>query len=348
MFVLNIKKHLNNAVFLFSLILVLNSCGESRKLQIIQGDTMGTTYTVKVVDSGDILEAKATQTEQEIEAALAKVNQMMSTFIEDSDLSLFNNFNDTIWYPVQPEMLLVFGEAQRISELSDGAFDITVEPLVSLWGFGNKGLSSTIPSDSAIEESMSRCGYENLEFSPDGLVIRKNIPGLHCDLSAIAKGYGVDMLAQVLDSLGFINYFIEIGGETRAKGVNFEKVSWRIGIASPKAQSEIQTIVSLSDMAMATSGDYHNYFEKDGIRYSHTINPATVRPITHQLASVTVLSETCMVADGLATALNVMGAEEGLVVAEKENIPAFFIIKDGDSFIEKKTNALKKILKGDK
>ena len=185
-------------------------------------------------------------------------------------------------------------------------------------------------------------------FHPDGLVVRKKIRGLHCDLSAIAKGYGVDLLAQVLDSLGFINYFIEIGGETRAKGVNFEKVSWRIGIASPKAQSELQTIVYLNDMAMATSGDYHNYFEKDGMRYSHTINPETGRPITHKLASVTVLSKTCMVADGLATALNVMGPEKGFAMAEKENIPAFFIIKDGDGFIEKQTSAFNKILKGDK
>lgn len=341
-------KYLNLGIVLFALILLATSCGESRKLQILHGETMGTTYSVKIVGDGDLLEKNAARTHEEINAALKKVNQMMSTFIDDSDLSLFNNFNDTIWYPVQKEMMFVLKEAQRISRLSSGAFDITVEPLVSLWGFGNKGLSSTVPSDSAIAEALSRCGYHNLELDTAGFVMRKKIPGLHCDLSAIAKGYGVDLLTQVLDSLGFVDYFVEVGGETRAKGKNFDNVRWRIGVATPKSQLEIQIVVSLRDMAMATSGDYHNYFEKDGMRYSHTIDPATGRPITHKSASITVLNQSCMVADGLATALNVMGSDKGFDLAEKENIPAFFIIKDGDGFIEKQTSAFKKILKGDK
>jgi len=174
--------------------------------------------------------------------------------------------------------------------------------------------------------------------------IKKDIPGLYCDLSAIAKGFGVDKAAEYLESKNYKNYIVEIGGEVRTGGMKHNRF-WRVGIASPNGGSSIEKVIELKDASMATSGDYHNYFEKNGIRYSHTIDPAAGRPITHKLASVSVLHKFCCTADAYATAINVMGPEKGYEWAVKENLPVLLIIHDrGNRFVEKMTPQFKKYI----
>ena len=196
-----------------------------------------------------------------------------------------------------------------------------------------------------LQVAKTRVGYEKIHIDLSAPALKKEIPEVYCDLSAIAKGFGVDRIASYLDSLGINRYFIEIGGELRTKGHNHLGQPWRIGITSPAGQGELQKAIALNNMSMATSGDYHNYFERDGIRYSHTIDPRTGRPITHALASVTVLHKSCAYADGLATAINVMGPEKGFAYAEKHNLAVFMIVRQGDGFVEKMTSNFEALLK---
>ena len=191
---------------------------------------------------------------------------------------------------------------------------------------------------------MERIGYQNLFVRQSPPSIKKKNPGIYCDLSAIAKGFGVDKVAEYLDSKGFVHYLVEIGGEVRAKGVKPGGQPWRVAIAVPDGSSSYQRVLLLKNISMATSGDYQNYFEKDGKRYSHTIDPCTGRPITHTLASVTVIHESCMMADALATAINVLGPGKGYELAIKENLPVFLIIKKRGGFVEKMTPLFEDIL----
>jgi thiamine biosynthesis lipoprotein len=165
------------------------------------------------------------------------------------------------------------------------------------------------------------------------------VVSLSLNLSAIAKGYGVDRVADYLSGAGFTNFLVEIGGEIAARGVNLKNSPWRIGVATPQTQLGIQTVVPLSDLAMATSGDYRNFFKAEGRRYSHTIDPRTGRPVDHQLASVTVVHKSCTQADAWATALHVLGPEKAYMLAEKEGLKVLFIIRSKDDFVERKTPA---------
>lgn len=312
----------------------------------ISGPTMGTTFQVKIVQSEitpdmDVLE-------REINTRLEEVNRQMSTYQDDSEISQFNRSRSTDWFGVSSDFAYVLHIAQEISTWSDGAFDVTIGPLVNLWGFGPNAIPERVPSPDSIEAHRALIGYEKIRIDPSAPAIKKEIPEVYCDLSAVAKGFGVDRIASYLDSLGFNRYFIEIGGELRTKGRNHEGQLWRIGIANPTGQGELQKALALNNMSMATSGDYHNYFERDGVRYSHTIDPRTGRPITHALASVSVLHKSCAYADGLATAINVMGPEKGFAFAEKYNFAVFMIVKQGEGFVEKMTSNFKKAVRGEK
>jgi thiamine biosynthesis lipoprotein len=318
----------------------------------LSGRTMGTTFSVKALKPAELESTPTSKLNlllsNDIGEILEKVNRQMSTWLEDSEISRFNRYRETGWFNVSSDTALVTAEALRVSRLSGGAFDITVGPLVNLWGFGPEKINADrqIPTDEQINGAMQKIGCQKLAARSVPPAIKKEIPELRCDLSAIAKGFGVDKVAEYLESRGYGNYLVEIGGEVRVKGINLKGTPWRVAIAAPGpgGESPYQKIVLLKNTAMATSGDYFNYFEKDGVRYSHTIDPVTGRPITHKLASVTVIHDSCMTADALATALDVMGPEKGYELAVKENLPVFLVIREGNAFVEKMTPQFKRLL----
>jgi thiamine biosynthesis lipoprotein len=333
-------------IFISTLFLINNCTDRAQKpdnLMEIHGSTMGTTYMVKIVKPDDKKLSFAAEhikrVTADIEMLLKKVNLQMSNWLPDSEISRFNRYKEGQWFEVSPDTAGVFTEALRVSKVSEGAFDITVGPLINLWGFGPDGTVKQIPGEEQIKKVMGEIGCEKLFVRPSPPAIKKEQPGIYCDLSAIAKGFGVDQVVEYLDSRGFSHYLVEIGGEVRAKGLNHKNQIWRVAIASPEPHggSPYQKIIRLKDASMATSGDYFNYFEKDGIRYSHTIDPTTGKPIFHKLASVTVIHESCMTADAMATAINVLGPGKGYELAIKENLAIFMIIRGKDGFIERMT-----------
>jgi thiamine biosynthesis lipoprotein len=307
---------------------------------------MGTIYNIKIIHSnlddkllGDIKE--------EIEKALKNVNQQMSTYISDSEISRFNTLKDTNEFQVSRDLFTVLKEAIYIHNISDGAFDITVNPLVALWGFGNKTSQLKPPQNNEVTKALKKIGTKYLTLV-DSIHIKKEILDLEIDLSAIAKGYGVDVIARRLENFQIQNYLVEIGGEIYTKGINLREKKWGIGIDRPRYQimsgRELQDTIYVSNVAVATSGDYRNFFEFEGKIYSHTINPKTGRPVTHNLASVTIIAPSCMRADALATAVMVMGTEKGLKLLESlENVEGLLLERLNDGkFEEFQTEGLKK------
>jgi FAD:protein FMN transferase len=302
------------------------------------GMTMGTSYNIKASKLPDSLTPK--EITRQVKDLLGKVNGQMSTYQKDSELSLFNQNTSTDWVSVSPDFYEVVKEALKISKLSNGLFDVTVGPLVNLWGFGPEEMAAAAPDEALIKQRLNQIGYNHLTVKDDGLFIRKEILGLYVDLSGIAKGYGVDQVALLLERLGIMDYMVEIGGEIRVKGKNNQGQPWQIAVEKPTVEKRaIEKVLAITDTGMATSGDYRNYFEVDGVRFSHTIDPRTGRPINHKLASITILSDTSMEADALATAMMVLGPDEGYKFAEQNHIAAFFIIKSDKGFDEKMSSA---------
>ncbi|GJL53627.1 MAG: FAD:protein FMN transferase [Nitrospirales bacterium] len=297
---------------------------------------MGTTYAVTIVDPS--LQTSRSTIHMQIEQILARITMSMSTYHTDSELSQFNRNQTTQWVSVSPDLHRVVQEALQVGELSSGAFDVSIGPLVDLWGFGPSARQDTIPSDEAIRARLRAVGYAHLQVQDDPPAIRKTLPALSIDLSAIAKGYAVDQVAEYLTSLQFTNYLVEIGGELRAHGHNAQGNPWNVAIEQPMPRARsIQRVVRLKNHSVATSGDYRNFFERDGMRFSHTLNPITGKPVTHTLSSVTVISESSMKADALATALLVLGPVAGFALAEQEQIASLFLTIDKDGVHEKVT-----------
>jgi thiamine biosynthesis lipoprotein len=313
------------------------------QLHQFSGKTMGTTFTVKIV-SEQLTDSAFQQIQVDINALLKEINRQMSTYIPDSEISQFNLFSDTAWFAISDDFAYVLQRSLEISAESRGALDITVAPLVNLWGFGPKKPTSVKPSDAEIEAHRAWVGYQKLKVRRNPPAVKKLNPKVMCDLSATAKGFGVDKVVDYLEKRGFLNYFVEIGGEARARGKNENGSNWHVGIISPDEKGNVQKIVVLDNMAIATSGDYFNYKEIDGIRYSHTINPITGKPITHHLASVSVLAKDCLSADAYATAIDVMGPEQGLKFAKDRKLPVYLIVREKDGFVEKMNDDFKKIL----
>ncbi len=324
--------------FVFLVVLLLAGC--SPEQTELNGKTMGTTYVIKYVAPGT---APSSDTiHAEIKKRLADVNNQMSTYIPTSEISRFNQSTaiDTP-FPVSPGLASVVAESFRIHQRTDGAFDITVGPLVNLWGFGpEKKTLDRIPDAAELEARRALVGMDKLELRDNALL--KRIPGLYVDLSAIAKGYGVDVVATYLESQGITDYMVDIGGEVRTSGTNVKKAIWRIAIEKPASGTQpqgMEAIVALDTVAMATSGSYRNFFEVMGQRFSHTIDPRTGHPITHGLVSISVIAKTCMEADGLATALNVLGPEAALDLAERHKIAVYLIVETPDGLQTRASSA---------
>lgn len=337
-------------ILLTVLALSLSACFPSNTSEntevLLQGRTMGTTYNIKVVATKEQLLALNLQ--QKIDTALQQVNQQMSTYINDSELSQFNQSTSTEPVTISAGFAHVLKESLRLGKLSEGKLDVTVGPLVNLWGFGPELRPETIPSDEVLALTKKRVGFENLVLT--GNLLTKKIPDVYIDLSTIAKGYGVDVVADIIESNGFANYLVEIGGEMRLKGFKHTGELWAIAIEKPildpsGEERAVQQVIIPKDNALATSGDYRNYFEADGVRFSHIIDPDTGKPIHHNLVSVTVIHPSSMTADGLSTTLMVMGMEKGMAFATENNLAALFISKTENGFDERFTVKFKQYLK---
>ena len=321
------------ASFLFVLLIsfLLSACSRPIESLALSGETMGTTYSITIVVPANKSIAELSPLQSRIDQELIKINQLMSTYIPDSELSLFNQLPAGQWYVVSTETMKVIEYSLYLSALSKGKFDVTVSPLISLWGFGAKGQTG-FPSDDEILQAKQRVDWQSLVIDKDNLRIKKEKP-LSVNLSAIAKGYGVDHIAQLLEEQGIHDYLVEIGGEIRVKGKNKAQQLWRIGVESPSYyQSGVQEIIQLDNKSVATSGDYRNFFERDGVRYSHTIDPETGEPVIHNIASITVLADNAMKADGMATAFMAMGETKAIALATEYNIPIYILLYKNDTF----------------
>jgi thiamine biosynthesis lipoprotein len=332
-----------NSVFVLVVLMLLSACSEPREpLQVIQGKTMGTTYTVKIAQNEErdfLLPALKV----EIDEALINVNALMSTYDPNSELSQLNRAEAGVSFNISEQTNYVLLEALRLSELSQGRLDVTVGPLVNLWGFGPDKRPDIVPSEEELAAVYTLVGTD--KFRLEGSMVTKADKDVYIDLSTIAKGYGVDVVAEILESKGIQHYLVEIGGEMRAKGEKSKDNPWRIAIEKPIAgKRSAQRLISIGDNAVATSGDYRNYFEADGKRFSHLIDPATGYPIEHNLVSVTVVHPSSMTADGLATALNVMGPEDAKILAETNNLAVFMVLKEANEFIEYSSPAFAELL----
>ena len=300
---------------------------------VIQGSAMGTTYTVRIshppADLGRDELAKA------LDVEIERVEALMSTYRPESELSQFNSSDSTDWVHVSDDTAIVIAAAQDISRKTNGAFDVTVGPLVDIWGFGPRMDVTGRPADEEIAQALNHVGYQKLQVRDEPPALRKSDPLLHVDLSAIAKGYGVDQAAQVLIDHGIEDYMVEIGGDLKAAGYNREGNPWRIAVERPiPGDRALLEVLAVEDMAIATSGDYRNFFMQDGLLYSHTLDSRTGHPVTHKIASVSVRARSAMLADGWATALLAMG-ESGLGIAEEQEIAALMVERDGDALREK-------------
>lgn len=317
---------------------VLAACSDRGPDQFeISGNTMGTQYSVKLVGDSDTISASAV--EARIDEILDRINGMMSTYIQDADISRFNLSASLDWFEVPKEFCDVLEHSREISQITEGAFDVTAGPLVNLWGFGPTDMKFEPPSDAEIAAASARVGYEHIETDCAMPAIRRAIEGVEIDLSAYAKGYAVDELAEALLAAGYDDFLVEIGGEIRVAGRNSQGKRWAIGIEIPRAGArEPYAVVSLTDLAVATSGDYRNFFEHEGVRYSHEIDTRTGRPVTHELAAVSIIDESAATADAMATGLLVMGPEAGYELAAKENIAAMFLTRT-DSGIEERVSS---------
>jgi len=285
---------------------------DSKREHSLAGRTMGTTYAVKVVTD---YFGSVSGLQEKIDRRLQEINHSMSPYLKDSEISRFNRFQKVgAEFPISEDFLRVMQLAARIYALSEGAWDGTVNPLVDLWGFGRSGRTDKRPAAEKVAALLDDIGFDKIEIRDSGALI-KHQASVTLDLSSIAKGYGVDQVAEVIRQAGFTDFLVEIGGEIYAAGVRPDGRPWRVGINRPKTDArfdEVYKVVALQDQAFATSGDYRNFFIENGVRYSHIIDPQTGYPVTRGVVSVSILADNCALADGLATAVMVMGAEKGL------------------------------------
>ena len=313
--------------------LLFAGCG-LKKEEAFSGKTMGTTYHIKVV-AGIFTNTK--DLKDQIDLRLDEINKSMSTFRKDSEISRFNAYqNIGEKFRISDDVYNVMTVAKTIYEETGGAWDGTVKPLVDLWGFGRPENKPTIPEKSRIAALLSDIGFNNIEITADHHLAKKNT-AITLDLASIAKGYGVDQVAALIRANGIHNFLVEIGGEVCAAGLRKDGKKWRIGINSPQKNApvdQVYKVVDLQDKGFATSGDYRNYFEVNQKRFSHVIDPKNGYPVDNGVVSVSIISNTCTFADGLATAVMVLGHEKGLdLVNHLDNTECFIVTQSKDGVL---------------
>ena len=327
------QSHLRRWLFccLLPLLGLLAGClGEPAPLEL-SGRTMGTTWNVTYTPPAQ--GGEPAEVQQGIERLLEEVNLSMSTYRADSEISRFNVADAGQWFSVSPGFFEVLQAAIAIGDASGGAYDVTVGPVVNLWGFGPDARTDTVPDEKALMALLGQIGQDKLQLDDGKQQILKTAE-LSLDFSSIAKGYGVDQVADWLAKLGVEDFLVEVGGEMRLHGLSPRGAPWRIAIEQPDSTiGSVAMAINLSDQALATSGDYRNYFEVAGKRYSHTIDPRTAYPIQHDLVSVTVVHPRAMIADAWATAFTVMGERAAMKVALQQGLAVYFIRHNQGQFI---------------
>lgn len=309
----------------------LVACGRSPATLEVDGPTMGTYYSVKVANPPVGLTGEELQ--RGVAAALDEVIAEISTYDAASELSRLNRNPDTDWVAVSPQLHRLLAAGLELSELTAGAFDVTVGPLVNLWGFGPEINEESVPSPEAVAAALERVGHRMIALRADPPAVRRARGDLYIDLSALGEGWGADRVAEHLESRGVTDYMVAVAGSIRMKGRNGEGAPWRIAVEEPTpGRRAVHRILAVTDAGLSTSGDYRNFFEEGGRRYSHHIDPRTGAPVRHSLASVTVVSDTATEADGLATALLLLGEKKGPALAAAEGIAAYFIVRTDEGF----------------
>ena len=300
------------------------------------GTTMGTSYHVTV--DADLTAEDRARVRETIEESLDRVNNLMSTYDTASELSRFNRYAGTDPVPASAELLEVLEMAAEVSERSGGAFDVTVAPLVDAWGFGPSDPPDGTPDDETLAALRATVGYRRIVVDTTVGTVAKTVPETWVDLSAIAKGYGVDRVAAALGELGLTSFLAEVGGEVKAVGRRRDGRAWRVGIERPEEMARaLYGVVELTDQALATSGDYRNYYDEGGVRYAHIIDPRSGRPILFHGASVTVAHPSTAIADAWATALTVLGPHEGFELARREGVAALFVTREDGAYRSRAT-----------
>lgn len=329
---------------------------EPRPTLSFSGPTMGVEWHVTIAITSATNGTDAAVLLKGIQEALARVDGRMSTYKADSEISRFASAPAGEDFPVSAETAAVVQESLRIAELSNGAFDATVMPLVDLWGFGPAEASALAPTAAELKAALKICGWQKLHVNAmpasdevgdsssaeNTAALRKDVTGLRVDLSAIAKGYGVDAVCAAIVANGYTDYMVEVGGELRTAGLSPQGTAWRIGIDAPQDMSnmgqDLQAVLELGTIAVATSGDYRNFRLVDGKRITHTIDPRSGLPVMHNLASVTILAPNCMLADALATTCMVLGPEQGMKLMESlADVECYMILRDGVQLVTKQS-----------
>lgn len=300
------------------------------------GQTMGTTYNITIVGEA-ITSEQRESLQHRIDQELAGIDSVMSTYNPKAELARFNLHPPGQAFKVDPSLTSLLAVAHQISEQSDGAFDVTVTPLVDLWGFGTKGPVPYKPPAEAIEAAKHTVGYGKLTIDQSAHTLTRE-PGLQVELSSIAPGYAADHLSQVLLELGHQHTMVEVGGEVFARGHNERGKTWQIGVEQPeRTRQALHSLVALDGMGLATSGDYRNISEIEGETFSHTIDPRTGRPVAHNLTSVTVVAQDAAHADAYATAILVLGPEHGLAWANQHDLAAMLLVRQADGSLAEHT-----------
>jgi thiamine biosynthesis lipoprotein len=322
-------------LLLGAVVLALGGCATGRPHEaVLHGETMGSAWTVRIAGK---LPAPVPVLQAGVQARFDAVNQALSTWQADSGLSRFNDDDSGEWVDIDPELAVVMAYALSLAESSDGAYDLTVGPLVNLWGFGPDPARDSAPAAAAIEAARARVGWRKLEVDVARNRARK-APGVRVDLSSLGKGRGVDRVAEYLDAQGVANYLVDLSGKLRARGVNAARRPWRVAVEQPAsddpagAPRTVDAVVALRDTSIATSGDYRKYFETGGRHYSHIIDPRTGWPVAHTTLSATAIAKTCLEADALATVFMVMSPEAALRLADARGTPALWISRADGGF----------------
>ncbi len=302
------------------------------------GPTMGAMFAVSV--DADLSPDEHERVRAVIDEQLDRVNRLMSTYDPGSEVSRFNRHESTEPFPMSDEVLALLAEAREVSERSGGAFDVTVAPVVDAWGFGATDRSGPLPEGDRLDSLLALVGFRGLALDPEEGAVSKTDPAIRIDLSGIAQGYAADAVAGALGQLGLSRYLVDVGGEIRAAGTRRSGRPWRVGIERPDDAGGLWGTAEIRDEGVATSGDYRNWFEEAGARYAHIVDPRTGQPIPMRGTSVTVIHESASLADAWATALCVLGADEGYELAQREGLAALFLTRSDDGLSVRLTPAM--------
>jgi len=324
--------HLFRPLGLVLLALGLAACEPTQQHFQLRGPTMGTSYSIDLV----AIERPANGLQAALESRLDDINRQMSTYDPESEISRFNRTQSGEKTPLSDDFIQVLNLSRKFHQWTDGAFEPTLLPLVRLWGFGPDFKAGNLPPEAAIQAAQQRIGFDAVQW--DDAALSKSRDGVQLDVSAIAKGYAVDALTELLKDAGYAHFLVEIGGEIRAQGQRADGRLWRVAVQQPDSAQVPERIITLNNQAIATSGDYRNYFVADGQRYAHVIDPRSGYPPHNGVASVSVVANDCASADALATGLMVLGVQEGLKLAESKGLAVHYLLRENNRIVSRSSS----------